>query len=183
MIDYCVRGRSNPVLKTDPPEDHVAEACMSVLDDVDWAWWMRDSPSEGKAAGHILQKLSMRVHEQKDLAAARLLYAIAVEATQEVLSLYLRQRQLFDKITPHCNTLPCLHSIHPNSAKIIRQMLADAKLGSKTDHAHQANSRACFVSDRPANVYAPILLPRDRETFAPLSPKNLPRSERRALLY
>lgn len=158
LIEYCVRGRSHPILKSRVVDDHSGDLCLLVMDDTEDFLLVKDAPREGKAVTTILHELGLRVHTCEDMEAAKMLYAIAVEAADEVLSLYLRHRQLFDKITPYRKTLPCLHSIHPDTPQINRRMIADARLGSKTEHARQVGSKPYFVSDTPANIYARAII-------------------------
>ena len=153
-ISYCIQGRSHPVLKSGAADDHVSELCFLVMDDTEDFLFLKDAPREGKAVVDILHRLSVRIHVSEDLEAAKLVYAIAVEASQDLLSIYLRHRCLFDRIAPYRKTLPCLASIHPKSAKVIAQMQRDSHLGTQTNDANHIRSKVYFVSDKPANVYA-----------------------------
>jgi hypothetical protein len=71
---------------------------------------------------------------------------------------YLRNRQLFDQITPRKKVLPCLLSIHPKTAGIVSKMRRDARLGEQTDDARRVGSKTWFVSDTPANIYARAII-------------------------
>lgn len=74
------------------------------------------------------------------------------------MSIYLRQRHLFDKVAPGCKLLPMLASIHPNTETVMRRMLADSHLGTETDDSKRVQSKSWFVSDTPANVYARAII-------------------------
>jgi hypothetical protein len=120
--------------------------------------WHRKADREGIAFNKILRNLKKRVAQHDDLRAAEILYAIATEAAFEVVNLYLRRRDLFDRIAPRRNMLPALFSIHPETAKVVEQMRADSQLGTRTYHARQIGSKAFFASDSPANVYARAII-------------------------
>jgi hypothetical protein len=158
MISYCTQGRSHPVLKSGAVDDHVSELCFLVFDDTEDLLFLKDAPPEGQCFIETLQRLSQRIHTSDDLEAAKLIYAMAVDASQEVLAIYLRHRELFDQIAPHRKTLPCLHSIHPKSGRIVAQMQQESHLGTKTDDAKHVGSKVYFVSDKPANVYARAII-------------------------
>ena len=149
-----MRGTSHQVLQCSHAGDHIADTVELHLDDVEQFLWGRNTEKEAPVVRTILQKLEDRVFRGNDLRAAEILYAIATEAARDVLNLYLRHRKLFDQIAPRRKFLPSLFSIHPNTAAVTAQMLADSRLGTQTNHARQAGSRAYFVSDSPANVYA-----------------------------
>jgi hypothetical protein len=158
MIAFCTRGTSHLVLRTPFAEDHIAETVDLHLDDVDSILWFPQSRHEGPRTREILARLEERISRDNDLRAAEILYAIATEASLGVLRLYLRKRELFDQVAPRRKFLPSLFSIHPNTADITKQMLADSKLGTQTDHRRQVGSRAYFTSDSPPNVYARAIL-------------------------
>ena len=126
LISYCTQGISNPVLQCGHAGDHAAETVDLHLDDVDSLLWTRDPRSEGPVARVMLQKIEERIFRDNDLQAAEILYAIATEAALGVLNLYIRKRELFNKIAPRRNFLPSIFSIHPNTAKVTAQMLADS---------------------------------------------------------
>jgi hypothetical protein len=153
-VSQCIRGRSNPDLKSVFADDHASELCLLALDDTEDHLFFESAPPEGRQFIQMLQRLSARARSSKDLEAAKLIYAIAVHASEEVLSIYLRHRSLFDQITPYRKTLPCLASIHPKTAKVVAQMQRDSRLGTRTDDAQRIRSKAYFTSDKPANVYA-----------------------------
>jgi hypothetical protein len=152
ILDFCIRGTSHPVLQTCCVNDHIAELCDLLLDDTDSILW--SGGTEGEAARKLMFDLEDRVMTQNDLRAAETLYAIATQAAYEVLRLYLRHRDVFDRITPRRKLLPTLYSIHPGTAKVVERMKSDSRLGTQTDHARQVGSKAYFVSDNPANIYA-----------------------------
>ena len=54
--------------------------------------------------------------------------------------------------------LPLLATIHPESPKIMAQMFADARLGTKTDDAYRIGCKTWFVSDTPASIYARAII-------------------------
>lgn len=154
LIGYCVRGSSQPGFACPHCGDHIAETCELFMDDTDAYFWARDLKDDGVVVRRIFEKLEKRAWRDKDLRAAEILYAIATEACRSVLGLYLRHRALFDQIAPRRNFLPSLFSVHPNTAKVVAEMFAASKLGSTTRDAQVAGSRAYYVSDSPANVYA-----------------------------
>ena len=138
--------------------DHIADTCELHLDDVDSHFWAKGAEKSGVLAQRMLCELEDRVRKEHDLRAAETLYAIATEAARAVVTLYLRHRDLFDQIAPRRKFLPSLFSIHPSTAEVMAQMFADSRLGTQTDHGLQAGSRAYFVSDSPANVYARAII-------------------------
>ncbi len=156
LIHFCVRGTSNPALQTCLADDHVAELCDLLHDDIDSFLWVGSGP--GKALRDIMSGLEARVQRQGDVAAARLLYALATQAAFEVMRLYLRHPEVFEQIAPERTLLPLLHSIHPGTAKVAAQMQAAARLGVRTRYARQIGSKAFFQSDAPANVYARAII-------------------------
>lgn len=158
LVDYCVRGKANPVLQTCEYGDHISELCMLLHDGIDRSLWERAALTEGLEVRKILDRLDERMQKHGCLKAADTIFAIAAQASFEVLRMYLRDRKTFEKIAPHHKLLPTLASIHPGTAPVMRQMLANSKLGSKTDEAGQVNSRAWFITDAPANVYARAII-------------------------
>lgn len=158
LVDFCVRGKSNPVLQTCTVGDHVAELSDLLHSSIDRSLWDRTALKEGLRARSILSKLQERVAQSGCLKAADTIFAIAEGAAFEVMRLYLRNRGVFDKVAPCHKLLPTLASIHPGTASVMEQMLADSKLGSKTDESGQVNSRAWFMNDAPANVYARAII-------------------------
>jgi hypothetical protein len=156
LIHFCVRGTSNPVLQTGCVDDHVAELCDLLHDDVDSFLWVGNGP--GKALREIMSGLVEKVRRRGDVEAAGLLYALATEATYEVMRLFLRHRKIFEQIAPERTLLPLLHSIHPGTAKVTAQMQAAARLGARTRYARQIGSKAFFLSDAPVNVYARAII-------------------------
>jgi len=158
LVDFCVRGKTNPILQTCTVGDHIANLCDLLHDDVDGSLWSRDALKEGLGARRTLDRLADRVSQFKCLKAADTICAIAIQATFEILRLYLREREVFDKITPNHKMLPILATIHPESPKIMAQMLADARLGTKTDDAYRIGSKTWFVSDTPASIYARAII-------------------------
>ena len=131
---------------------------MLLHDGIDRSLWHRDALKEGRQARNILDRLDKRLAQFRCVKAADTIFAIAVQASFEVLRMYLRDRETFETIAPHHKLLPLLASIHPGTAKISVQMRADAKLGSKTDESRQINSRAWFMNDAPTHVYARAII-------------------------
>ena len=158
LIDFCVRGNTNPVLQTCEAGDHIAELCMLLHNGIDRSLWDRTALKEGLQARNLLDFLDERLSKHGCLKAADTIFAIAVQATFEVLRMYLRNREVFDKIAPHHKLLPLLASIHPGTSEISARMEADAKLGSKTDESRQIHSRAWFMNDAPAHIYARAII-------------------------
>lgn len=158
MLHYVARGKSNAHFQSPWNDDHVSELCLLRLDDIEDVFFGAEANAETRRFHDWLGGLAQRVHRHHDLQAAKALYAVAVEAAGNVLALYQWHRELFDQITPHRKTLPCLFSIHPKSGDVARQMLRDARLGTQTDQAQHVNSRAYFTSDRSAMVYARAIL-------------------------
>jgi hypothetical protein len=158
MISYCVRGRGNPVLQSCGADDHISELCGLLHDDTDGDFWFGDKSGAGIKARQMLDLIADRALRRDDEQAANLLYSIATQATYEVLDLYLRHRELFDRITPRRKLLPCLLSVHPRTGKITAQMRRDARLGEKTNDARRVGSKAWFLNDAPANVYARAII-------------------------
>jgi hypothetical protein len=152
IIDYCVRGTSHPILQTCCVVDHIAELCGLLHDDIDSFLWSKGA--EGASVRKIMSGLEDRVMTQNDFRAAEILYAIATQAAYEILRLYLRHRDIFDRIAPRRKIMPTLCSIHPGTAKVVERMQSDSRLGTQTDQARQVGSKAYFISDNPANVYA-----------------------------
>src|ERR1039458_793692 len=158
LVDFCVNGREHPFLQTCTVGDHIANTVGIFQDDIDPFLWDRRAEKSGLVARNILQKLEDRIFKNNDKCAAEILYAIATEAAHGVLNLYLRHRTIFNQITPQRKFLPALFSIHPDTAKLSAQIFRDSKLGTQTDHALQAGSRAYFVSDSPPNVYSRAII-------------------------
>lgn len=154
LLSYCTRGTNNPHFENSWATDHLAKTFLLALDDTDSYIW--SGPADNVRVW--LDELEKRAMAQDDLRAARTIHAIAVQATEMLLSLYLRKREVFDAFAPQCKTFPILHSIHPDSGKVAKQMLADAKLGTQTNHARQVGSKAYFLSDKPANIYARAII-------------------------
>jgi hypothetical protein len=136
----------------------VAQLISLWLDEVDGSLWGRNALKERLTAQKMLDKLGQRVSQFKCLEAANTIFAIAIQASYDVLNLYLRERNLFDRIAPRHKLLPLLASIHPETSKITAQMLADARLGTKTDDAYRIGSKTWFVSDTPASIYARAII-------------------------
>ena len=158
MVDFCIRGKSNPTLQTCTVGDHIVTLSDLLAYDVDRYLWHRTAPPEGLQARRILTRLTDRVRKYGCLEAANTIYAIAAQGAFEVLDLYLRSREIFDRIAARHKTLPTLASIHPLTAKIIGQMSTDARLGKQTDDARRIGSKTWFVSDTPASVYARAII-------------------------
>lgn len=158
LIDFSVCGKSHPVFKTCwDSDDHVAQICIIVLDDTEQFLW-KSANREGSKVNKIIQHLEDRVSRKKDLNAAKTLYAIATQTAFDVLGLYLHHRELFDQIAPRRGILPSLFSIHPGTANVIERMRRDSRLGARTRYARQVGSKAFFVSDTPANIYARAII-------------------------
>ncbi len=139
--------------------DHVAELCMLLHHDIDGDLWVKsEANAEGRKIRKALDVLADRVARDSDERAARLLYSIATEATYEVMNIYLRHRELFNRIAPRRKLLPCLQSIHPQTAGVSSQMRRDARLGEQTDDKFRIGSKGWFVSGAPANVYARAII-------------------------
>lgn len=159
LIAYCVRGHANALLQSCAADDHIAELCELLHDDIDDDLWRRGrTTAVGTKAREMLAELANRAIDNADYGAAKLLYSIATQAAYEVLSLYLRRRELFDQITPHRKLLPCLQSIHPRTSAVTSRMRQDARLGEKTDDSRRLGSKAWFLTDAPANVYARAII-------------------------
>jgi len=126
--------------------------------DIDDFLWRKDSPRDGIVVRKILDALSEKIRTEKNFAAAEMLYAIATYASFEVLDLHLRSPALFNKIAPGRTLLPCLISIHPNTAKVIAIMRDNARLGTQTWESRFIRSRPWFTSDTAANVYARAII-------------------------
>jgi hypothetical protein len=132
---------------------------MLLHDDIDEDLWPRGRlATVGTKARELLDQLAHRVLDQADERAASLLYSIATQAAFEVLDLYLRHRELFDRIAPRRKLLPCLFSIHPRTAAIAKRMRHDARLGEKTEDSRRVGSKGWFLTDAPANVYARAII-------------------------
>lgn len=158
LIPCCVRGHEHAAFNNTCTDDHIAELCLLQLDDTEDFFYLNHSPAEGVAFGESLDRLVEKIHDEKDLAAAELLYAVATHAAYEVLRLYLRNRDLFDQIAPRRKLLPTLASIHPNTAKVVTEMEKDGNLGRSTRDAGLIKSKAWFTNDAPANVYARTII-------------------------
>jgi len=154
MVDFCVRGKTNPVLQSCSMGDHPAQLCDFLYYDLDRCLWHRTALKEGKAVREKLSILRNRVNQFKCLNAADTIWAIAVEATSEILNLYFDNREIFDKLAPLHKSLPILATIHPDTSKVMAGMVANARLGTKTDDAFRIGSKTWFISDAPASVYA-----------------------------
>jgi hypothetical protein len=139
-------------------DDHIAELCDLLHDDIDPYLWFNKTDKEGLAFRQMLETLGKRIAQGKDLRAAEIIYAIATQAAFEVLEMYLRQPDFFNRIAPRRKLLPALLSIHPDTAKVVDQMRSDARLGTRTHHARQVGSKAYFVSDSPTNIYARAII-------------------------
>jgi hypothetical protein len=127
--------------------------------DVDDSLWCKKvATTEGVAVRKIVDSLGDRIRTKMDLLAAETLWSIATYAVFEVLTLYLRSRQLFDKLSSRRALLPSLMSIHPNTAKVMARMFKDARLGRLTFESRQIGSKAWFTSNTPANVYARAII-------------------------
>ena len=146
LIEFSVRGKSNPVLKTCCANDHVAQLSNLLAFDTDDYFAWGPAGSEGKKAHLVLRELEARIFEDHDLKAAETMYAIATRASFEVLSMYLRHRDLFDKIAPQRRMLPSIFSIHPGTPSAVRQMRLDARLGTDTRDAFLIGSKGYFAS-------------------------------------
>jgi hypothetical protein len=158
LIDYSARGKSNPVLQTANTEyDHVAELLYLVRQD-SVGYLASEPESDASIVLRIVNGFHLKAKWDSDVQAAEMLYAIATDTAYHVLDLYLRNRKLFDQIAPRKKVLPCLLSIHPKTAGVIRKMRRDARLGEQTDDARRVGSKTWFVSDTPANVYARAIL-------------------------
>ena len=145
MISYSVRGHDQPVFKNCCANDHIAELCLLELDDTEKFLWFGDPASEGQVMREMFDSLENRIHTSNDLAAAEIMYAIATHAAFRVLSLFLRNRDLFDQITPWRRILPSLISIHPKTAKVTEAMAKASKLGKRTREAPLIRSKAWFT--------------------------------------
>jgi hypothetical protein len=158
MVDFCIRGKVNPDLQTCTLGDHPAQLSDILYHDLDEWLWHRTALKEGREVRESLHALRKRVDEYKCLKAANTIWAIAVEATSAVISWYCRERELFDKIAPYHRSLPTLATIHPETSKVIASMVADARLGQRTNDANRIGSKTWFVSDSPASVYARAII-------------------------
>jgi hypothetical protein len=159
MIDFSVHPNAPSPFKASRVNDHVAELCMLMHRDVDaLLWYEKVAPTEGVTVRKIVDRLSDRIRTKMDLLAAETLWSIATYAAFEVLTLYLRSRQLFDKLSSRRVLLPSLMSIHPNTAKVMARMLKDARLGRLAFESRQIGSKAWFTSNTPANVYARAII-------------------------
>lgn len=152
-VDDCIPGREQKYVP-----DHVAELSELLGFDTDAVFWFDKKATEGIKARKMLWELGERVRNNRDLGAARVIYAIATYAAFEVMLMYLRRRDLFDFIASRRNILPCLASIHPNTRKIMANMRRDAPLATQTAESHLVGSRAWFTSKKPANVYARAII-------------------------
>ena len=126
--------------------------------DTDEYFWWGPAGSDGKKAHLILHKLEDRIFKDHDLKAAEAMYAIATRSAFEVLSIYLRDRVLFDKIAPQRRILPSLFSIHPGTEAVVRQMRSASRLGTETGEARLIGSKPFFLSDKAANIYARAII-------------------------
>lgn len=158
MVNFCVRGKTNPVLQSCSIGDHTAQLCDFLYYDLDRCLWHRTALKEGREVREKLTTLRNRVDQFNCLKAADTIWAIAVQATSEILSLYFHNREIFDKIAPFHKSLPTLATIHPDTSEVMENMVADARLGAKTDDAFRIGSKTWFVSDAPANVYARAII-------------------------
>jgi hypothetical protein len=158
MIDFSVHGNAPAPFIASRADDHVAELCGLMQRDVYDFWRTKVATPEGVAVRKIVDSLSDRIRTERDLLAAETLWSIATYAAFEVMDLYLRNRQLFDKISSRRALLPSLMSIHPNTAKVMARMSKDARLGSLTFESRQIGSKAWFTSNIPANVYARAII-------------------------
>jgi hypothetical protein len=158
LVTFCARGWIDEKTNTPRIHDHLGETCNIALDDLDAFLWFPKNSKEGVAVNEILMALDKRVYDTNDLEAAEILYAIATESALKVMSLYLRHRHLFDQIAPRRNILPSFFSIHPKTAALMARMRAESKLGTLSWHSRQVGSRAYFVSDAPANIYARAII-------------------------
>src|SRR5882672_9604039 len=131
LVQFSIRGATNPNLLTNWTEDHIAELSDLLAYDTDPYFWFDKRGKEMPAYRRIWDPLKDRVM-QKDLRAAELVYAIATDAAFEVLNIYLRRPDLFAQIAPKRNLLPVLISIHPKTAKVVEQMRLDVQLGAST---------------------------------------------------
>lgn len=131
---------------------------MLMHGDIDDFLWRKSSPRPGTAVRKVIDKLCEDVRATNDLASAKMLYAIATYSAFEVLNLFIRHRELFDRIAPKRNLLPCLTSIHPNTAKILTEMQRGSRLGTQTYESTFIGSNSWFTSDASANVYARAII-------------------------
>jgi hypothetical protein len=158
-LAYCMDGRTNRTLKSTLAENHAFELFMLLHHDVDGDLWVKTAANaEGRKIRKALDGLADRVARDSDECAAKLLYSIAADAAYEVMNIYVRHRELFDRIAPRRKLLPCLQSIHPRTAGVSSQMRGDARLGEQTDDKFRIGSKGWFVSDAPANVYARAII-------------------------
>ena len=127
-----------------------------VVNDI-YPFLLKATNREGSKVNKIIRHLEDRVGEN-DLNAAKTLYAIATQTAYDVLDLYLHHRELFDQIAPRREILPSLFSIHPGTANVIERMRRDSRLGKRTRYARQVGSKAYFISDTPANIYARAII-------------------------
>ena len=169
IITYSVRGHSQSIFPNCSADDHIAELFQLEHDDTDPFLWFGGPASRGVVMREMFNELTEQIGAANDLTAAKTLYALATHAAFEVLNLYLRNRDLFDQITPRRRLLPCLISIHPNTAKVVAEMERDSHLGQETEDASTIRSTASYVSDSPPNVYAraiinSIQMNRDRDS-------------------
>jgi len=170
LVEYCARGHSNPDIQSGAVDDHVADLCMLLNEDVDQWLWTDSGLKQGLDIREMLDELELRVHEHRDLRAAATIYAAATHASFKVLSFYFRCREIFDAITPQRRMLPCLLSIHPQTKPMMERLFDDARLGTRTEYRNQVMSRSFFVSDAPANIYARaivISIEMNREILCP----------------
>lgn len=159
LINFSVRGRASPVFKTPFEDDHVSELCLLYLDDIESNLLGQKSDSKpGPAIGEAIDMLARKAAIDNDPESAKILFSVATQAAFEVMSLYLRHRDLFDQIASGRKLLPQLTSIHPGTAPVMRKMIEDARLGTQTDDGARILSKPWFTSDKPANVYARAII-------------------------
>jgi len=159
LIDFSVHGNLQSSLERIEATDHVAELCMLMHRDIDdFLWCKKVGKTEGLTVRKIVDSLTNRIGTKMDLRAAETLWSIATYAAFEVMTLYLRRRQLFDKVSSGRALLPSLMSIHPNTAKVMAGMFKDGRLGRLTFESRQIGSTAWFTSNAPANVYARAII-------------------------
>jgi len=159
LINYNIRGRSSPHFESTFEDDHVADLCLLCLDDIESALWFEKSDSKpGSTIREAIDSLALKVDTDNDLESAEILFSVATHAAFAVMTLYLRHRDLFDRIAPGRKLLPQLASIHPGTAPVMRMMNEDAQLGTQTDDSARILSKPWFSSDKPANVYAKAII-------------------------
>lgn len=158
MVSFSAHCGSHSCFKTSRANDHVAELSTLLHQDIGHLMGLKKSPRECIAVRKIVDALTEAIRKKKDVAAAEMLYAIATYSAFEILDLYIRTREVFDRIAPRRTLLPALISIHPNTVKLISTMQRDARLGSQTWNSPYIGSKPWFTSDAPANVYARAII-------------------------